>query len=125
MRIIKRVDSSILDGHVAALLKNAVAEPTTLEAVILRTMEVRLVQYREDGGEYAREILEILRKIDETVPEPCVFKGAIEVILTELRNPREYLNWLLSLFWCLPAWCRNLRLCDCVRHARYNSFIGG
>ena len=104
LRIIKRVDFSILDGHVEALLKNAATEPTTLEAVILRTLEVRLIQYREDGGEYAREILEILRRIDETMQEAYIFKGAIEVILTELRVPRAHLNWLPSalVLTCMP-----------------------
>ena len=104
LRIIKRVDFSILDGHVEALLKNAAAEPTTLEAVILRTLEVRLIQYREDGGEYAREILEILRRIDETMQEAYILKGAIEMILTELRVPRAHLNWLPSalVLTCMP-----------------------
>ena len=85
-------------------MNNAAAEPTTLEAVILRTLEVRLIQYREDGGEYAREILEILRRIDETMQEAYIFKGAIEVILTELRVPRAHLNWLPSalVLTCMP-----------------------
>lgn len=88
--MIKRVDTSILDGHVEALINNAAADADAMDTCLLRIMEVRLVQHEEDGGEYARHVLDMLRKADEIIPSPRVFKGVIEVFLVDIRTPRRW-----------------------------------
>jgi hypothetical protein len=64
---------------------------------LMRVLETRLVQYEEDGGEYARQILELLRQVDDATIEPRVLKGVIEVVLTDIRTPCEFFWLCVSL----------------------------
>lgn len=57
---------------------------------ILRTLETRLVQCEEDGGEYARQVLDMLRRVDEVTNSGQVLKGIIHVIMTDIRRPRTF-----------------------------------
>ncbi|KAF8971037.1 armadillo-type protein [Flammula alnicola] len=89
LRIIKKVDPSILDAHVLSLIKGAQPEPANMDTneSLMRILETRLIQYEEDGGEYARQVLELTRKVDEGTTVPLVFKGIIETVLTDIRSP--------------------------------------
>ena len=92
MRIIKKVDTAILDGHVMTLMKGVSA--TTIASadendVLKRILETRFIQCDEDGGEYARQILQLLRQMDNVTPEPSIIKSVIEIVLTDIRIPCE------------------------------------
>ncbi|KAF9474581.1 ARM repeat-containing protein [Pholiota conissans] len=90
MRIIKKVDTAILDGHVMTLMKGVstmTIAPTDENDALTRVLETRFIQCNDDGGEYAHQILQLLQQIDNVTPEPRVMKSVIEIVLTDIRIP--------------------------------------
>ncbi|KAF5321369.1 hypothetical protein D9619_001522 [Psilocybe cf. subviscida] len=91
LRIVKCVDASILDSHVSSMMQNIPKEAEAVDNSIplLRILETRLIQCEDDGGEYARQVLEMLRQVDEAASSVQILKGIIQVILTDIRRPQN------------------------------------
>jgi len=84
MKLIKRVDSSLLDMHTTFTTELLIKNPAdSRTATVL--LDLILVQYNEDGSKYASRVLEMIKNVDESTTKPRVSKQIVETVLRDLR----------------------------------------
>jgi len=84
MKLIKRVDSSLPDMHMAFTTELLIKNPADSRTVTI-LLDLILVQHNEDGSEYASRVLEIIKSVDESTTKPRVSKQIVETVLRDLR----------------------------------------
>ena len=98
MKIIKRVDASLLDMHLSFTTESLIKNPADSRTLTI-LLDLILVRHNENGSEYAASVLEVIEKVDKSTTKPRVSKQIVETVLKDLRiscKRSEILTSLLS-----------------------------
>jgi hypothetical protein len=85
MKLIKRVDPSLLDMHISLATGSLLKNPADSRTVMV-LLDLILVRHNDDGSEYAASVLELIKNMDNSTTKPRVSKQIIETVLTDLRT---------------------------------------
>lgn len=85
LRIINRVDPTILEARLDILMKSNPAS-TERRGFINSVLEVAAVRYANDGDGYARRVIDLIRHLDTGDTSAQVIKELIDVALTHIRS---------------------------------------
>lgn len=88
MRIVKKIDPSLLDMQMS-LKTQTLSKDIADSRIISVLLDICFIRHSEDGMKYAVNILELIRKLDETRGKPLLFKEIVESVLWNIRASRN------------------------------------
>ncbi|KAF4621331.1 hypothetical protein D9613_000541 [Agrocybe pediades] len=80
LRVVNKVDPAILEAQISLLMEK-VPEPAERGAFTSRVLNIAFTRYALDGGEYARQVIELARHLEAGLKTQPVFKEVIELAL--------------------------------------------
>lgn len=88
MRIVKKVDPSLLDMQMSLKIESLFGD-TADSKVITTLLDICYIRYAEDGSRYTVNMLELIRNVEKTESKPRVFKEIVESVLLNMRTSRN------------------------------------